>query len=264
MKRKLTTILCADGVGYGRMMEANEDAAMDRLRRARALMRDLFERHDGRQVNTWGDAVIAEFQSVVEAVRCAVEIQEALATENGALTKSERLQFRIGVNLGDVMIDGEDLYGDGVNVAARLQELAKPGGVVVSGAVHDFAHKQIAVSFDEMGAQKVKSIEEPVEAFAINMTRRNRPEEPPEKISLKDEDVFTKTGARADGVLSWVRAQPKRVQRAAWMVAFFFTINLVFTGIATPWFIFPSAPFALYILMHVRRARRDGAEEAQN
>ena len=258
MKRKLTTIFCADGVAFGKFMEADEDAAMASLRRRREIMGDLFEKHDGRQVNTWGDSIIAEFASVVEAVRCAVEVQEALETENALVEKHSRLQFRIGVNLGDVMIDGEDTYGDGVNVAARLQELAQPGGVVVSGAVYDFAHKQLAVSFQEMGAQKVKSIEEPVEAFSINITRRNAPpeDEAPERISIREEDAFSKVGRCADKWHNWLLVQPKRVQRAAGMIVLFFVINLLFSGIATPWFIFPSIPFVLYIWRHARKQHR--------
>lgn len=262
MKRKLTTIFCADGVAFGKLMEADEDDAMASLRRRREIMRELFEKHDGRQVNTWGDAIIAEFASVVEAVRCAVEVQEAIESENASLAKNRRLPFRIGVNLGDVMIDGEDIYGDGVNVASRLQEMADPGGIVVSGAVHDFAHKQLAVGFEFMGEQKVKSIDEPVKSYSVNMVRRNAPAEVErEPISIKDEDAFSKYGQRADGWLNWIRAQPKGVQRAAFMIAMFFTINLLFSGIATPWFIFPSAPFIFYIWRHARRLRR--AEERE-
>lgn len=257
MKRKLTTIFCADGVAFGKLMEADEDDAMASLRRRREIMRELFEKHDGRQVNTWGDAIIAEFASVVEAVRCAVEVQEAIESENASLAKHRRLPFRIGVNLGDVMIDGEDIYGDGVNVASRLQEMAEPGGIVVSGAVHDFAHKQLAVGFEFMGEQKVKSIVEPVKSYSVNMTRRNAPpEEPPEPIRFREEDAFSKVGKRADRWHNWLLAQPKGVQRAAFMIVFFFAINLLFSGIATPWFIFPSIPFAFYIWRHARRQRR--------
>ena len=132
MRRKLTTILFADGVGFGAHfgahVEADEDAALERLRRARRVMRELFARHDGREVNTWGDAVIAEFASVVEAVRCAAAIQNALGAEDRGGAPGDEgagegppMAFRIGVNLGDVMIDGDDLFGDGVNVAERLQ-----------------------------------------------------------------------------------------------------------------------------------------------
>ncbi|MEM7270219.1 MAG: adenylate/guanylate cyclase domain-containing protein [Pseudomonadota bacterium] len=257
MKRKLTTILCADGVAFGKLMEADEDFAMGALQRRREIMRELFETHDGRQVNTWGDSIIAEFGSVVEAVRCAVAIQEAIESENATMAKGRRLQFRVGVNLGDVMIDGEDLYGDGVNVAARLQEMADPGGIMVSGAVHDFAHKQLAVGFDFIGEQKVKSIEEPVKSYAVRMSRRNAPMPAgvTEKISIRDEDAMTQVGQRADGIINWLRAQPKGVQRSAGMILFFFMINLLFSGIAMPWFIFPSAPFAWHIWRHARRTR---------
>ncbi len=266
MKRKLTTILCADGVRYSERMHENETEALEQLRRARARMSELFARHEGRQVNTWGDAVIAEFASVVEAVRCAVEIQEAMATENESLPADRRLLFRIGVNLGDVMIDGDDIYGDGVNLAARLQEIAEPGGVVVSAAVRDFAHRQLAIGFDDLGEQRLKSFSEPVGCHAVRIARRNDPAPEPEAepapagpIRLSDADAFRKAGHRLDDIRAWVMAQPRRVQRSALMIAFFFTINLVFSGIATPWFIFPSLPFAIHILLHVRRAGRGAA-----
>jgi len=262
LKRKLTPIFCADGVAFGKLMEADEDAAMASLQRRREIMRELFEKHDGRQVNTWGDAIIAEFASVVEAVRCAVEVQEAIESENASMAKNRRLPFRIGVNLGDVMIDGEDIYGDGVNVASRLQEMADPGGIVVSGAVHDFAHKQLAVGFNFLGEQKVKSIEEPVKSYSVNMVRSNAPPDmSTDPISIKGDDAFSKYGQRADGWLNWIRAQPKSVQRSAFMIAMFFGINVVFSGIATPWFIFPSIPFAFHIWRHARKLRRSQGPE---
>ena len=125
--------LFADAQGYSALMASNEAATLERLNRYRAIMSALFVRHEGRQVNTWGDAVITEFASVVEAVRCAVEIQDSLGAENRGLPKSQQMWFRIGINLGDVMVDGNDLYGDGVNVAQRLEALAEPGGILVSG-----------------------------------------------------------------------------------------------------------------------------------
>ena len=128
MKRRLTSILCADVHGYTRLMEADEAGTMADLRRSRKAMAALVERHDGRIVNTWGDAVIAEFASVVEAVQCAVEIQHELSGRDGDRPEAQRMRYRIGINLGDVMVDGDDIYGDGVNIAARLQELAEPGG----------------------------------------------------------------------------------------------------------------------------------------
>ena len=125
IKRKLTTIFCADVQSYSTLMADDEADTLQRLQRYRAIMADLFERHEGRKVNTWGDAVIAEFASVVEAVRCAVEIQDAMGAENRDLPPARQMWFRIGINLGDVMQDGSDLYGDGVNVAARLESIAE-------------------------------------------------------------------------------------------------------------------------------------------
>ena len=128
VRRRLTTLLCADVEGYTRLMEADEAGTLATLRQCRAAMATLVERHDGRIVNTWGDAVIAEFPSVVEAVQCAVETQQEIFSQNGGLPESRRMRFRIGIHLGDVMVEGDDVYGDGVNIAARLQELAEPGG----------------------------------------------------------------------------------------------------------------------------------------
>jgi adenylate cyclase len=137
VKRRLTTVLCADAQGYSRLMEADEAGTLGTLRRYRIAMAGLVERHDGRIVNTWGDAVIAEFASVVEAVQCAVEIQQEISNQDSDPPHANPMRFRIGINLGDVIADGSDIYGDGVNIAARLQELAEPGGVVVSGSVYD-------------------------------------------------------------------------------------------------------------------------------
>lgn len=265
MKRKLTTIFCADGVGFGTLMEADEEAAMAALSRRRDIMADLFAKYEGRQVNTWGDAVIAEFASVVEAVRCAIDIQEAIATEN--MMSPPGMVFRIGVNLGDVMLDGDgaksDIYGDGVNVASRLQELAEPGGVVVSGAVHDLTFKQVAVGFEFMGEQKVKSIDQPVRSYSVNVARRNAlSAERQESIAEPETNRFSEYGRQADGWMGWFKAQPRRIRIYAGVILFFFTINALFDGIAHPWFIFPSLPFALLIWRHWARNRRRSGEEA--
>lgn len=251
MERRLTTIFYADGAGFSRLMERDEAGVFKRLKVARRIMAEMFERHRGRQVNSWGDAVIAEFSSVVEAVRCAVELQEALSGEIGGGTSAERMQFRIGVNLGDVLIDGDDLYGDGVNVAARLQELAEPGGVAISATVHELVRKQLSVEFSHMGPQAVKSMEERVDAWAVRMPSAPAAQSVP-RAKLRG------IAARAEKALSWVEAQPRRIRVSASMIAMFFAINLLFGGIANPWFIFPSAPFAVMILLHRRRAARAG------
>ena len=167
VKRRLTTILCADAEGYSRLMEADEQATLAGLRRHRAAMAALVERHDGRIVNTWGDAVIAEFGSVVEAVQCATEIQQELAGLDSDRLDSERLLFRIGINLGDVMVDGDDIYGDGVNVAARLQEMAEPGGILISGQVYEQVRNKLPIGFELIGDQHVKNIETPVVSYRV-------------------------------------------------------------------------------------------------
>ena len=136
-------------------------------------MSELFERHDGRKVNTWGDAVIAEFSSVVEAVRCGVEIQDAIGAENREPAEAKQMWFRIGINLGDVMQDGTDLYGDGVNVASRLESLADPGGIMVSETVYDLTHKQLSFAYDFAGEQKVKGQDNPIVGYRVRMPGSN-------------------------------------------------------------------------------------------
>ena len=136
-------------------------------------MGELFERHDGRKVNTWGDAVIAEFASVVEAVRCGVEIQDAIGAENRDLPEAKQMWFRIGINLGDVMQDGTDLYGDGVNVASRLESLADPGGIMVSETVYDLTHRQLSFAYDFAGEQKVKGQDNPIVGYRVRMPGSN-------------------------------------------------------------------------------------------
>ena len=176
MKRKLTTILFADAQGYSALMASDEAATLERLNRYRVIMAGLFARHEGRQVNTWGDAVIAEFSSVVEAIRCAVEIQDSLSAENRSLPKPKQMWFRIGINLGDVMVDNDNLYGDGVNVAQRLEALAEPGGIMVSGTVHSLAHKQLSLAFDFAGDQEIKNSEDRVPTYRVRMAGRNLPD----------------------------------------------------------------------------------------
>ena len=133
-------------------MGADEAGTLATLRHYRAAMATLIDRHDGRIVNTWGDAVIAEFASVVEAVQCAVETQQELSGYNGGLPEPQRMRFRIGIHLGDVMVEGDDVYGDGVNITARLQELAEPGGILISGPVYDQVHNKLSIGFDCLGA----------------------------------------------------------------------------------------------------------------
>src|SRR5713101_4824017 len=167
MERKLTAILCADVFGYSRLMGDNEEAALSTLSSYSKLIDSLIEQHHGRFVNSAGDSVLAEFASVVNAVQCAVDIQTTLKAENANLPPERRMEFRIGINLGDVMVDGEQIYGDGVNVAARLESLADPGGICISGKVHDEIRNKLALGYEDLGAQQVKNIAEPVRIFRV-------------------------------------------------------------------------------------------------
>src|SRR5216684_2759095 len=167
MERKLTAILCADVHGYSRLMGEDEEATLRTLSSHRKLIDSLIEQHHGRFVNSAGDSVLAEFASVVNAVQCAVEIQTTLKSENANISPERRMEFRIGVNLGDVMVDGEQIYGDGVNVAARLESLADPGGICISGTVREHLGNKLALSYEDLGAQSVKNIAEPVRVFRV-------------------------------------------------------------------------------------------------
>src|SRR6201981_1191549 len=167
MERKLTAILCADVYGYSRLMGEDEEATVRTLSAHRAIIDGLIEQHHGRFVNSAGNSVLAEFASVVEAVNCAVDIQTALKTENAKLPPERRMEFRIGVNLGDVMMEGEQIYGDGVNVAARLESLAEPGGICVSSTVRDHIKNKLTLTCEDLGEKTVKNIAEPVHVWRV-------------------------------------------------------------------------------------------------
>jgi adenylate cyclase len=167
VERRLATILVADVYGYSRMMGENEERTVRILRAHRAIFDEMLKTHRGRIFNTAGDAVLAEFPSAVDAVRCATEIQSAIRTRNEALPESERMWFRIGINLGDVVVQGGDLLGDGVNVAARIQTAAEPGGVCISGSVYDQIQNKLTLSIRQLGERTYKNIARPVRTFAI-------------------------------------------------------------------------------------------------
>src|SRR4051794_11685335 len=148
-------------------MGADEDGTLKGLTERRAILDKSIGDHRGRIANTAGDSVLAEFGSAVDAVKCAVDAQTALAETNSSLPPDHRISFRIGVHIGDVMIRAGDLFGDGVNIAARLQTLAKPGAVCISGATHDQVRKVLPMTFVDLGVQEVKNIEEPVRAYQV-------------------------------------------------------------------------------------------------
>jgi TolB-like protein/class 3 adenylate cyclase len=167
-ERRLVAIFAADVEGYSRLMGANEVETLQALTQRRTILDGLIAAHRGRIANTAGDSVLAEFGSAVDAVQCAVEAQAVLAEANASLSPDRHINFRIGVHVGDVMVKGGDLFGDGVNIAARLQTIASAGGTCISGAAHDQVRKILPLVFTDLGAQRVKNIEEPVRAFAVS------------------------------------------------------------------------------------------------
>jgi TolB-like protein/class 3 adenylate cyclase/Flp pilus assembly protein TadD len=167
VERKLAAIFAADVEGYSRLMGIDEIATLRTLTTHRAVMDGLIARHRGRIVSTAGDSVLAEFASIVDAVQCAVEVQQALGEENGKTSADHQMRFRIGVHVGDVLVQGANLFGDGVNIAARLETLAEPGGICVSGSVRDYVGKKLPVVFTDCGEQAVKNIVEPVRVYRI-------------------------------------------------------------------------------------------------
>ena len=173
MKRKIAAIFAADIAGYSRLVAEDEEETLRRLASYRQVTDDFIARYGGRIFNTAGDAVLAEFPSAVEAVRCAIDIQESLRTRNMAYPASRQMSFRIGITIGDVVERDGDLLGDGVNIAARLEGLAEVGGICISRAVHEQVANKLSVQFADIGAQEVKNIPNPVHAYMVAMRRED-------------------------------------------------------------------------------------------
>ena len=167
VKRRLAAILSADVAGYSRLMGDDEEATLQTLTTYRATIEAGVGRHDGRVVGSAGDSFLAEFPSAVEAVRCAVEIQDEIAGLNQALPENRRMAFRIGINLGDVMVEDDNIFGDGVNIAARLETIAEPGGICISRAVYDQVGNKIDLAYEDLGEREVKNIAQPVAAYRV-------------------------------------------------------------------------------------------------
>ncbi len=272
VKRRLTTVLCADVHGYSRLMEADEAGTLVTLRRYRTAIAGLVERHDGRIVNTWGDALIAEFASVVEAVQCAVEIQREISGQDSGFPDAQRMRFRIGINLGDVMVDGSDIYGDGVNIAARLQELAEPGGVMISGPVYDQVHNKLSLAFDCLGQQQMKNVA-PVISYRVAMNGRG---------SFPVDDSAhpqAKTGAAPEAGAqrlrnghepsTWIRAGsgwfanlPRSTAAILTVAGFLIVIN-VFTGLHRIWFHWPVAALLFVAVLQTVRRRKPASDREE-
>jgi adenylate cyclase len=171
VERRLAAILAGDIAAYSRLMSVDEEGTLHDLKvHRRELVDPKITEHRGRIVKTTGDGILVEFVSVVDAVRCAVDIQRGMADRNADVPVDKRIQFRIGINVGDIIIDGGDIFGDGVNVAARLETLADPGGIMVSSVVHDQVRDKLSFGFEDMGEQIVKNISRPVTVHRVNLT----------------------------------------------------------------------------------------------
>lgn len=167
VQRRLAAILAADVVGYSRLMGEDEEATLATLNTFRSVIDELIQTHDGRVFGAAGDSVIAEFASPVEAVRCAIAIQEELTVRNTELVEDRRMHFRIGINVGDVMVEGDNLFGDGVNIAARLEGLAESQGICISGSAFEQVRDKLDVGFEDLGEQQVKNIDRPIRAYRV-------------------------------------------------------------------------------------------------
>jgi TolB-like protein/class 3 adenylate cyclase len=180
VQRKLAAILAADVVGYSRLMGEDETGTLTALKGLRSELIDpIIAEHKGRIVKLMGDGALVEFASVVDAVECAVSIQRNMVGRTADIPDSKRITFRIGVNVGDVIIDGDDIYGDGINVAARLEGIADPGGVCISGTVFDQIRNKVDLSFEDLGPQEVKNIAEPIRAYRVQMNSKHPMTAPP-------------------------------------------------------------------------------------
>lgn len=203
VERKLAAILSADVSGYTRLMGADEAATLTTLSAHREVIDELIRQHGGRIANTAGDSVLAEFTSVVEAVQCGVEIQQALAARNAQIPDDRKMLLRIGINVGDVMVKDQDIFGDGVNLAARLQALADPGGICISRSVRDQLRDKSPFVFEDQGEQAVKNIVRPVRVFAV-------------RFEGKPGESLVKVASATDAEAEAAPAKPDEAELAFW------------------------------------------------
>lgn len=179
VQRKLTAILSTDAKGYSRLMGEDEVATIRTLTAYQGVMASLIQQHRGRVVDSPGDNLLAEFASVVDAVQCAVEIQQVLRAKNAELPENRRMEFRIGINLGDVIEEGERIYGDGVNIAARVEGLAEGGGVCISGSAYEQIENKVPLRYEYLGEHAVKNIRKPIRIYRAQM----EPEVPATRVT---------------------------------------------------------------------------------
>jgi adenylate cyclase len=247
IERRLTNIFSADVLGYSRLMGLDEAGTLALLNDYKVIMTGLIAQHRGRIVSTAGDGVLAEFPSSVMAVQSAVEIQRQLAERNQKLEPDRQMWFRIGINLGDVIVERDDIFGDDVNIAARLQSMAEPGGILISGTVFDQVKNKLGLSFKSLGPQRLKNIDAEVPVYSAVMSGDGGP-------------PFDIGGAQ--------KAAPRKMQhelivsaiRAGSIVAFFGAINL-FSWHGHFWFQWPSSVVLLIFIVRATNIYRQQAGE---
>ncbi|MGQ7843239.1 adenylate/guanylate cyclase domain-containing protein [Granulosicoccus sp. 3-233] len=241
VQRKLTTILAADAAGFSRAMDLDEVSTIGALRAARQVFARFIERHRGRIVNTAGDGLIAEFPSVVEAVQCAIEVQNELLIDTR--DQAGALRFRIGIHLGDVMIDGSDLLGEGVNLASRLESMAEPGGVLISRQVYDQVQKKLSVGFEYLGEKRPKNFVDDVSVYRISLGRNK----PPSAFKQRKDEVArpSKPVPRAPSDLRERLSRDGRLLAALWSV-----LLLIDIASGSPfWAHWPGLVMAVFLAM---------------
>ncbi len=268
-KRKLAAILSADVKEYSRLMREDETATIRTLTAYRELMTKLVKQHHGRVVDTVGDNLLAEFASVVDAVQGAVAIQKEIKTRNAQVPESRKMLFRIGINLGDLVVEGDRIYGDGVNIAARLEALADPGGICISRTAYDQIEDKLPFGYEYLGGKTVKNIAKPVRAYRVlfepgeeklridksEHERRTKPEE----RDKPSEDEIKETGARfkiRDSSLFH-----KHLWVYAGVIGFLFIIN-VLTWASVIWFHWPALGWGLLLFLQwVNIAKKNGVKK---
>ncbi len=208
VNRRMAAILAADVAGYSRLMGADEESTLARLKtHRRDLVDPKIAQHHGRIVKTTGDGMLAEFASVVDAVRCAVEVQRGMHERNATVNVDKRIAFRVGIHLGDIIIDDDDIYGDGVNIAARLESIAEPGGICISRQAHDHLLEKLSFTCEKLGLRNLKNITKPVEVYSVNF----------DSVSLTQEIKYCRASDGVRLAYATVGQGPPLVKTANWM-----------------------------------------------
>lgn len=265
VKRKLAAILSADAKEYSRLMRDDEAATVRTLTDYRGMMTTLIRQHHGRVVDSPGDNILAEFASVVDAVQGAVAIQKELKSRNSKLPENRRMMFRIGINLGDVIVEGERIYGDGVNIAARLEGLAEPGGICISRTAYDQIEDKLPLGYEYLGEKTIKNIPKPVHAYRVLL----EPKEAAPKLKREKKGKGAKSHSRPSHLFVEKETEKRRRHRTRFyryiqvylsVIGLLFIINML-TTMDTLWFHWPALGWGLVIYLYwlhlAKRERTD-------